>query len=207
MIHAATRPTRRFRRGNCRRLCASEKRCTGIFGARTGYRFYNLDSGRWLNRDPIAERGGLNVYGFVWNDGINRVDKDGRTGWGFTGPWGHNYYDPKCPGPNAYVAGVVAMIATLLTPVPGDEAIVAGAILKNLNKLRKPLNKCCRCNCTIGLHNSTHGWPVPGRPNKIGFRKHFQITCYDRKTKKKWVTRVAYGPFYKEQGGFGGGVW
>ena len=32
---------------------ASEKRCTGIFGARTGHRSYNPDSGRWLNRDPF----------------------------------------------------------------------------------------------------------------------------------------------------------
>jgi len=47
---------RRSRRCNC----ASEKRCTGIFGARTGHRFYNPDAGRWLNRDPIEEEGGFN---------------------------------------------------------------------------------------------------------------------------------------------------
>ena len=32
----------------------------------------------WLSRDPIAERGGLNLYGFAGNDGINGIDKLGR---------------------------------------------------------------------------------------------------------------------------------
>jgi len=30
--------------------------------------------GRWLNRDPIGERGGLNLYAFVGNDGVNLWD-------------------------------------------------------------------------------------------------------------------------------------
>ena len=28
----------------------------------------------WLSRDPIGERGGLNLYGFTGNDGVNRWD-------------------------------------------------------------------------------------------------------------------------------------
>jgi len=39
-----------------------------------GLRFYNPDSGRWLNRDPIQEAGGGNLYGFVRNDSINFAD-------------------------------------------------------------------------------------------------------------------------------------
>lgn len=38
------------------------------------YRWYSPVDGRWLNRDPIAERGGLNLYGFVVNDSIGRID-------------------------------------------------------------------------------------------------------------------------------------
>ncbi len=30
--------------------------------------------GRWINRDPIGEDGGLNLYGFVRNDGVNAFD-------------------------------------------------------------------------------------------------------------------------------------
>jgi RHS repeat-associated protein len=39
-----------------------------------GYRYYSAELGRWLNRDPIAENGGLNLYGMVGNDAVNLVD-------------------------------------------------------------------------------------------------------------------------------------
>ncbi|HWD92517.1 MAG TPA: RHS repeat-associated core domain-containing protein [Verrucomicrobiae bacterium] len=40
----------------------------------TLFRAYDSDSGRWLNRDPIEERGGLNLYEFVGNNPINKID-------------------------------------------------------------------------------------------------------------------------------------
>jgi len=43
-----------------------------------GYRFYDPESQRWLNRDPIEERGGINLYGFVANNPVNWIDSDGR---------------------------------------------------------------------------------------------------------------------------------
>lgn len=39
-----------------------------------GFRFYTPSGGRWLSRDPLAEEGGLNLYGFVNNNPKNRVD-------------------------------------------------------------------------------------------------------------------------------------
>ena len=39
-----------------------------------GHRYYNPAMGRWLSRDPIAEDGGLNLYGFVLNNPVNRYD-------------------------------------------------------------------------------------------------------------------------------------
>jgi len=39
-----------------------------------GYRYYDPATGRWPSRDPIEERGGVNLYGFVGNDGPNRWD-------------------------------------------------------------------------------------------------------------------------------------
>jgi len=38
------------------------------------YRFYSPQLGRWINRDPIGEAGGINLYGFVGNDGVNFLD-------------------------------------------------------------------------------------------------------------------------------------
>jgi RHS repeat-associated protein len=37
-----------------------------------GYRFEK--DGRWISRDPISEKGGLNLYGFVGNDSVNALD-------------------------------------------------------------------------------------------------------------------------------------
>jgi len=39
-----------------------------------GYRYYDPVTGRWSSRDPIWERGGFNLYGFVGNDGVNKLD-------------------------------------------------------------------------------------------------------------------------------------
>ena len=39
-----------------------------------GYRYYNPRQGRFINRDPIGEEGGLNLYGFVGNSPTNWVD-------------------------------------------------------------------------------------------------------------------------------------
>lgn len=39
-----------------------------------GYRFYDPVTGRWPSRDPIAEKGGVNLYGFIENKSINGID-------------------------------------------------------------------------------------------------------------------------------------
>jgi RHS repeat-associated protein len=39
-----------------------------------GYRYYNPSTGRWLSRDPIGEKGGNNLYGFLDNDPICNFD-------------------------------------------------------------------------------------------------------------------------------------
>ncbi|HEX3624177.1 MAG TPA: RHS repeat-associated core domain-containing protein [Verrucomicrobiae bacterium] len=45
-----------------------------------GYRFYDPNLQRWVNRDPIQEAGGINLYGFVANNPINESDPYGLWG-------------------------------------------------------------------------------------------------------------------------------
>ncbi len=40
----------------------------------SGYRYYSPELGRWLNRDPIGEEGGLNVYSFLRNAPIANIE-------------------------------------------------------------------------------------------------------------------------------------
>jgi len=42
-----------------------------------GYRWYDPATGRWPSRDPIGERGGLNLYQFLGNNGVGFVDRFG----------------------------------------------------------------------------------------------------------------------------------
>jgi hypothetical protein len=46
-----------------------------------GFRDYSSGNGRWLNKDPINEKGGLNLYNFLGNDGVDKLDKRGLAGW------------------------------------------------------------------------------------------------------------------------------
>ena len=43
-----------------------------------GYRYLNPNKGRWLSRDPIGERGGVNIYQCVKGNPVNAVDPVGK---------------------------------------------------------------------------------------------------------------------------------
>jgi RHS repeat-associated protein len=45
----------------------------------TMFRAYDPNTARWLSRDPIAEEGGINLYGYVANDPVDYYDPDGLT--------------------------------------------------------------------------------------------------------------------------------
>jgi len=49
----------------------------GVTLVETAQAFYNPSTGRWLSRDPIGERGGLNVFQFSRNNPSKFVDKNG----------------------------------------------------------------------------------------------------------------------------------
>lgn len=43
----------------------------------TGYRDYSANLGRWINQDPIEERGGLNLFSYVGNNPLSCTDPMG----------------------------------------------------------------------------------------------------------------------------------
>jgi RHS repeat-associated protein len=58
-----------------------------------GYRYYHPDTGRWLNRDPIEEIGGLNLYGYVKNSPILFIDPLGNiTDYGVFSEMGKHWF-------------------------------------------------------------------------------------------------------------------
>ena len=57
-----------------KRLASTRTDAKSIHVTDYGYRYYDPFTGRWPSRDPIAERGGLNLYVFIGNDGLNSLD-------------------------------------------------------------------------------------------------------------------------------------
>ena len=59
-----------------------------------GFRYYSPQTGRWLSRDPIGERGGINLYGFVENSPVDTFDYLGMSGLRVTRTGDHaGYYN------------------------------------------------------------------------------------------------------------------
>ena len=44
---------------------------------RTAHAYYDPGIQRWINRDPIAEKGGLDLYAFVLNSPVVHLDPNG----------------------------------------------------------------------------------------------------------------------------------
>jgi hypothetical protein len=76
--------------------------------------FYNPTTGRWLNRDPIEERGEKNLCGFVGNEPISRSDRLGLV----------QLQSVGSPGIND--AGTYAFAAVWFTFSPADYSALGG---------------------------------------------------------------------------------
>jgi len=113
------------------------------------FRAYDPNLQRWLNHDPIEERGGINLYQFVANSPVNFVDSDGREILDYhqapNGEW-----TASSPAPNAgpglgYIAmaGGVGLAGTELAAELGIEnaILAAGMALDQLLQHNKP-NDC-----------------------------------------------------------------
>jgi RHS repeat-associated protein len=77
-----------------------------------GYRFYDPNLQRWINRDPVNELGGINLYQFVANQPTDFADPVGKICWQFWTPW-HDW-NPHygSPDPHICYAACAAAVAT-----------------------------------------------------------------------------------------------
>jgi len=61
-----------------RRYSGKERDITGLYYY--GWRYYQPDSGRWLNADPAGLIDGCNLFSFCSNNPMLVIDRDGRVG-------------------------------------------------------------------------------------------------------------------------------
>jgi RHS repeat-associated protein len=72
-----------------------------------GYRYYNPNTGRWVSRDPIGEKGGVSLYGYVNNRSTSRLDylglSSGPPAPYVPGPTWTDHLDPDFGGGDDYI--------------------------------------------------------------------------------------------------------
>jgi len=77
-----------------------------------GYRWYAPNLQRWMNRDPIGEAGGINLYQFADNNSVNEIDPSGNQIY----PYGPN-------APSTWPPYSVGMPPRPVPPAPSDPSI------------------------------------------------------------------------------------
>jgi RHS repeat-associated protein len=151
-----------------------------------GYRFYNASTGRWLSRDPLGQRGGSNLYGFVRGNPITRFDARGLLD-GATVPGSPATMLP-CPpkrvrlhigvvedlmsGLGAFFAGgnlKFPIVPTSAEEGPNDTTVVARNST-DWQKLKRDVEAALGSDCierlTIGGH---------GGPGSIGLHSSYEF--------------------------------
>lgn len=144
-----------------------------------GYRYYNPMLGRWVNRDPIGEKGGVNLYLFAQNNGIKLIDFLGNAPQLPVVPSGG--FDAQNPIPligdgfQYDTRGNLIKDGVYVSPGPGssdpcERLIVVGHFTgtnglqdktKDENVLR---SKCGFVGCGANLINNNLPNPIPGMP-------------------------------------------
>jgi len=116
-----------------------------------GYRYYDTLTGRWMSKDPLGELGGVNLYGFVGNDGIMFVDLlglagDSNTSLSIDKNWRIDIEDHSAKDRNLHIQDKATKTKYFYDPNDGKFKTKSGSLLpkdiqKIINNNRKYTNK------------------------------------------------------------------
>lgn len=146
--------------------------------------FYDANLGRWLNRDPLGEKGGHNLYTFVNNRPVNGLDAYGLFGFGhgIGGPMIDFCKSVKDHACNRAV-GANALLQLGMHQINGNDDRGGG------NAFRHCL-AACQSSKTCGEESAMDFWngrEDPSTPmgqqdlanNAVGFGNASKSSCWD----------------------------
>ena len=154
---------------------SSRQHCRSMSATCSHHYCYRTVSGRsaWPNQDPIQERGGLNLYDYVQNNPVNRIDPLGLEGnpiSGLGGAWNNNPYGPGGsfygpgylfpPPPPPQINGPVSGLLNYMFG-NGDPATIGPDLSQALQDLQK-----------AKPWPQTDGGCPPNTPRHIGLRDY-----------------------------------
>ena len=131
-----------------------------------GFRYYQPETGRWLSRDPLGIRGGLNLYGMCFNDPLNYYDYLGRDPKPVSG--GASTNNGSTPSQNNLFQDVADKGAG--GKGKGKQTPTGDDMLNYFKELSK--DNCCIKKLTIaghGWHGPADGPGIPGSGDGTGF--------------------------------------
>ena len=182
-----------------------------------GHRYYSPRLGRFLNRDPIAEGGGLNLYGFVNNSPVNGWDYLGLTiddgGGDFDWDLLCSIYPDSCVGPISSGGLDADVVDDALFPMegpsyegevpPSDEELLASLYFENGVRFLDYLGEFMRLPHQILTDNDIFEIVRPKellrtvRRSKVGFRfsaagaslgDEFELSDWDKTRLENYVS-------------------
>jgi RHS repeat-associated protein len=148
------------------------------------YREYSANLGRWISRDPISERGGLNLYDYVRNQPIHLMDALGL-----------------CPQEGDACSGAPCELETEVVnngTRPGDVALKATVRITSEKGSCEDIHATQWWTCTwLGLDtqnkDSRNGWRDQSVLNDIVGTANVQVSArvsYLSCENKKWVRKI-----------------
>lgn len=167
---------------------------------------YDPQIGRWASRDPIAENGGLNLYGFVGNNGVDNIDSLGMIRYGPTRMLGADQIEGGGGGGAILALAGVALIQAIspsTTTIPldieydfdeakddtDDKAKEGDVVVPVPNDVCKKQKTCLPCFPATG--NGVHEIALPG--SRVNGR-HAQPGHNGGHVKYWLVNQVPYSP-------------
>lgn len=133
-----------------------------------GYRFYAANVGRWINRDPIEERGGFNIYEMTASNAVNMVDYLGFQ---------------SCPGISDLESGVTVMPMYVPDIIAQDGmAYIVPCSASEVSQMRSNCTGRDGLACSLCYNVVSTSWSVRWAGGRIDIHKKV-----DRKIKRAYV--------------------